>query len=209
MSARALLRPGLLDGCVVVVAAAADGPFGAAVEEALSGLGATVERLRPEDPLDEAMVEAAVSAVLERHGRIDLLVGDGAAPFDREGDGGIEPFHEALDAAWLATRAVAGAAYIPSGDGGTVLHVAPAPDAGPHASAARAAFENLARTLSIEWSRFGICTVTIAPGPVTTAEEVATLLAYLASPAGGYFSGCVLSMGEVAPSAHGTSTESS
>ncbi len=77
---------------------------------------------------------------------------------------------------------------------GRIVYLAPSPDAGEHAGAARAGLENLARTLSIEWARHGITTVTIAPGTATAAGEVAALVAYLASPAGAYFSGCLLDL---------------
>ncbi len=77
--------------------------------------------------------------------------------------------------------------------GGRVVST-PAPDAGEYATAARAGLENLARTLSIEWARCGIATVAIAPGESTAASEVAALVAYLASPAGAYFSGCLLDL---------------
>ena len=89
-----------------------------------------------------------------------------------------------------------------------------------HSSAARAAVENLTRVLSIEWARFGIKLTALAAGhfatetlmtkypkPVVegvagtvplqrlgTAEEFAWLVAYLASPAGDYFSGAVLTI---------------
>jgi hypothetical protein len=43
--------------------------------------------------------------------------------------------------------------------------------------------------------------VTIAPGTETGAGEVAALSAYLASPAGAYFSGCLLDLRGKAPSA--------
>ena len=59
-----------------------------------------------------------------------------------------------------------------------------------HAEAARAGLENLARTLSIEWARLGIRPVAIHPGTETPAGEVAELAAFLASPAGAYYSGC-------------------
>ena len=52
----------------------------------------------------------------------------------------------------MATRAVATGALIPAGAGKCVL-IAPRPDRGPFAGAARAALENLARTLSVEWAR--------------------------------------------------------
>jgi citronellol/citronellal dehydrogenase len=80
--------------------------------------------------------------------------------------------------------------------GGKIVLLAPPPDAGPHAEAARDALENLARTLSIEWARHGIRITAITPGTATTAGEVASLVAYLASPAGDYFSGCRFSLGE-------------
>ena len=54
--------------------------------------------------------------------------------------------------------------------------------------------ENLARTLSIEWARFAVSTVAIAPGPDTSAAEMGALVAYLCSAAAGYFSGCVLDL---------------
>ena len=63
-----------------------------------------------------------------------------------------------------------------------------------HARAARAGLENLARTLSIEWSRFAVTPVAIAPGARTQPAEIAKLCAYLASPAGAYFSGCLLDL---------------
>jgi NAD(P)-dependent dehydrogenase (short-subunit alcohol dehydrogenase family) len=65
----------------------------------------------------------------------------------------------------------------------------------PEGEAARAALENLARTLSIEWARFGIRTVCVAPRASTPDATVADVVAYLLSPAGDYFSGCRLDLG--------------
>jgi NAD(P)-dependent dehydrogenase (short-subunit alcohol dehydrogenase family) len=78
---------------------------------------------------------------------------------------------------------------------GRLLLLAPAPDAGPHAPAARAALENLARTLSVEWARFGITAVAITPGTTTTPAELAELICFVISPAGAYFSGCRFDLG--------------
>ncbi len=105
-----------------------------------------------------------------------------------------------LDASWNVTRAVANRAFLPEGRGGRIVYLAPPPDAGEHADAARAGLENLARTLSIEWARHAVTTVAIAPGAANTVGaanapgEVAALTAYLASPAGAYFSGCLLDL---------------
>ena len=42
-----------------------------------------------------------------------------------------------------------------------MISLAPRPDAGPRAQAARAALENMARTLSIEWARYGVRTTAV------------------------------------------------
>jgi len=76
------------------------------------------------------------------------------------------------------------------GSVGKLVLIAP-----PAGAPARAALENLARTLSIEWARFGIRTTCLTPGPATSDAQVADLVAYLLSPAGDYFSGCRLDLG--------------
>jgi NAD(P)-dependent dehydrogenase (short-subunit alcohol dehydrogenase family) len=64
-----------------------------------------------------------------------------------------------------------------------------------HDRASAAALENLARTLSVEWARFGITTVAVVPSATTSDHELAQLVAFLCSPAGAYFSGCRLDLG--------------
>ena len=54
--------------------------------------------------------------------------------------------------------------------------IAPRPDAGAFAGAARAALENLARTLSVEWARYGITATVITPGNATTDDQIAQLV---------------------------------
>lgn len=90
-----------------------------------------------------------------------------------------------VDSAFLATRVVA-SAWIAAGREGRVVLVAPRDDA-----PGRAAHENLARSLSVEWARFGITPTAILPG---RREDVAELVAFLASPAGGYYSGCAFTL---------------
>lgn len=94
-----------------------------------------------------------------------------------------------VDGAFIAVRAVANA-WIGAGRGGKVVLVAGADDA-PQ----RAALENLARTLSVEWARHDIRPTAILPGPQTTAGEVAQVVAFLASGAGDYYSGCAFTLG--------------
>ena len=112
-------------------------------------------------------------------GPIDMLVVDADA-LQRSRPQGRRRFVGAAEASWAYTRAVAAHALIPAARGGRIVYLAPAAPA-EHSGAACAALENLARTLSIEWSRHGITIVAIAPGAQTGAGEVAALVAYLAS----------------------------
>ena len=128
-----------------------------------------------------------------------------------------------VEGTWLMTHAVATKAMM-GGGGGKIINVTLSPHHGlpgmAHSSAARAAVENLTRVLSIEWARFGIRLTALAAGhfatetlmtkyptPVVegvagtvplqrlgTEEEFAWLVAYLASPAGDYVSGAILTI---------------
>ena len=171
-----LLRPNLLAG-VRVLLAGADPPsrFGKAATERCAQLRAEMHRLVV-DPGDD-----------EAEGRgTDVLVWDGAS---------LAGPRDVLDGAWVAIRPVARGAWIePQAPGGKVLLIAPPPrDAG--AEAARDGTENLARTLSIEWSQYGIRTAALLPGEATDPGEVAELVAFLASKAGDYYSGCHFRLG--------------
>lgn len=116
--------------------------------------------------------EDAVAAAVEAMGPVDVLV-------CATGE---------LDGSFIATRAVANA-WIAAERGGKVVLLAPRDDA-----PTRAALENLARTLSVEWARFAITPTAILPGPATTGAELAELVCFLASPAGDYYSGCAFSL---------------
>jgi NAD(P)-dependent dehydrogenase (short-subunit alcohol dehydrogenase family) len=165
---RPLLQPGVLAGREIAVFGA--GPLGEAVAGACEPLGAAVARDALPDPLHTLVYDAA----------------------ERFAAGGLR---EALDGAWAAIRPAGVERMIPALDG-QVLLLAPRPDAGAHAEAARAGLENLARTLSIEWARHQVRIVAIHPGAGTPAAEVGRLAAFLASPAGAYYSGCRFSLGE-------------
>jgi hypothetical protein len=103
-----------------------------------------------------------------------------------EGSGRVP---EALDEAWDAIR---GALR----DDQLIVLIAP-PPGDAQAEAARAGLENMARTLSIEWARRAIRPVAVAPGSTTSPAEIAELVAFLASPAGAYYSGCRFDLGAV------------
>ncbi len=200
-----VLRAGLLDGVPIALAHA--GPAGSggapagsvasAVGAACMELGAVVHELAlicsGEPEADDAALDAALTATPDGGAGMRMLLVDACGVFAGQADALIA----ALEASWRVTRAVANAAFIPGEAGGRIVYVAPPTQAGggePQTDAARAGLENLARTLSIEWARYGITPVTIAPGPRTTPQELAGVVAYLASPAGDYFSGCQLDL---------------
>jgi NAD(P)-dependent dehydrogenase (short-subunit alcohol dehydrogenase family) len=177
--AATLLRPGLLEGQAVAVLAA--GEPGGAAAAACAEMGAEVTRLETVRP--DAL-----------GGRLDTLVIDAASLFAAAPQEGLTPLRACADTAWEAARAAGTGAMIEAEGGGKIVVIAPDPDAGPHARGARAALENFARTLSIEWARYDIRVSTIHPAPTTDPADVAALVAYLASPAGDYFSGCLFTL---------------
>ncbi|MGO9487783.1 MAG: hypothetical protein ACLQBB_02000 [Solirubrobacteraceae bacterium] len=196
---QSLLRPGLLDGVRLAFAGPAEtssSGAGAALAAAAAELGAKVAALPLvlEEPPEQAELAAqeAFAAARSELGGCDVLVVDGAGLFAAAT--GPEALVDCLGACWNAARAVAGGCFLPEGRGGRILLLAPAAGAGEHAGAVAAGLENLARTLSVEWARHGVTTVAIAPGPGTDAGTLAAIVAYLASPAGAYFSGCLLDL---------------
>jgi citronellol/citronellal dehydrogenase len=125
-----------------------------------------------------------------------------------------------VEAAWSMTREVATRSMIP-GDGGLIVFSGFSPLRGmarfAHGSAARAALRNLASSLALEWSRHGIRTVCVAAGSIRTEalsrygedavdewergvplgrlgnpEEVASVIAFLASTGGAYVNGTTI-----------------
>jgi citronellol/citronellal dehydrogenase len=243
-----IFRPGLLAGQVAIVSGAGSG-FGRLTALELDRLGAaTVICGRRPEPLaetvaltgsgrmtaltcdirEEDQVERLVDEVLAAHGRIDVLVNNAGGQFLAPAES-ISPkgFRTVIrlnvEGTWLMTHAVATRAMIPQG-GGKVISVTLSPHQGmpgmAHSAAARAAVENLMRSLSIEWARFGIRLNAIAPGQFSTdtlltkypqpivemlsttvplgrlgdPDEIAWLVAYLASPAGDFISGAVLTI---------------
>jgi NAD(P)-dependent dehydrogenase (short-subunit alcohol dehydrogenase family) len=245
-----IFRDGLLEEQVCVVSGAGSG-LGRETALELARLGATVVACgRREEPLVETAELAAglpgsfehetldireeepvgrfFDGLLERHGRLDVLVNNAGGQFLSPAEA-ITPkgFKTVIDlnvqGTWLMTHAAATKAFIPQG-GGKVFSITLSPHNGMpgmvHSGAARAAVENMMRTLAVEWARFGIKTCAVAPGQIATEtlltkypqvvvdnlarsvpagrlgqpEEIAWLVAYLASPAGDFFSGTTITM---------------
>ena len=181
----------------------------------------------PTDVREPEQVEALVARTLERFGRIDTLVnnagGQFLAPAEEISLKGWRAVHRlAVDAVWDLTRLVAERSMIPNKEG-AVVFIGFSPRRGmadmAHAAAARAAIENLAGSLALEWSELGIRTVCVALGNIATEgldgygpervaewerevplgrlgtpEEAASLIAFLVSPGGGYVTGTTVVM---------------
>jgi citronellol/citronellal dehydrogenase len=245
-----LFRDGLLDGQTIVVSGAGSGlgretalelarlgatvvgcgrraePL-AATAELAAALPGTFEH-ESLDIREEEAVEQFFDALLERHGGLDVLVnnagGQFLAPAESITPKGFRTVVELnVTGTWLMSHAAATKAFIPQRRG-KILSVTLSPHNGMpgmvHSGAARAAVENMMRTLAIEWSRFGITTCALAAGQFATetlltkyppavvenlahsvptgrlgrSEEMAWLVAYLASPAGDFYSGTTITI---------------
>jgi NAD(P)-dependent dehydrogenase (short-subunit alcohol dehydrogenase family) len=215
------LREGLLAGVSVLVASAgeerAHGALAPAVLDACGALGARItscEILTEKDhrPVDEEELAQVFARALGEERELDLVAVDVAGVFAAAQASGPDEqaaLRVCMQASWAATRAAANVAFLKrQPPAGRIVYLAPHAGAGAHARAVGAGLENLARTLSIEWARNQITTVAILPGARSTgvpaegtrelasvAREAAALTAYLASPAGAYFSGCALELG--------------
>ena len=181
----------------------------------------------PADVREPEDVAALVDRALERFARIDILVnnagGQFLAPAEEISLKGWRAVHRlAVDAVWDLTRLVAERSMIPNKEG-VVVFIGFSPRRGmadmAHAASARAAIENLAGSLALEWSQHGIRALCVALGNIATEgldgygpervaewerevplgrlgtpEEAAALIAFLASPGGAYVTGTTVVM---------------
>jgi citronellol/citronellal dehydrogenase len=218
-TARALAR----SGARVAVCGRRPGPL-EAVRAGLEDEGAECMAVGC-DIREPDQVERLVAAVLDRFGSIDVLAanagGQFAAPAEEiSGKGWRAVERLNLDGNWDLTRRVATEAMIPARSG-LIAYMGFSPRRGiptfAHACATRAALENLAAGLALEWSRFGIRSVCLSCGPIETEglasygpdsleesrrsvplgrlgseDEVGATVAFLASPGGAFITGTTI-----------------
>jgi citronellol/citronellal dehydrogenase len=167
------------------------------------------------------VVDAALDAFGSIDVLVNNAGGQFTAPAEEISDNGWRAVQRAsVDAVWSITRTVATRSMIPRG-GGLIVFIGFSPLRGipgfAHASAGRAAVANLAAGLAVEWSRHGIRSVCVAPGSIHTEaldgygkdavagwersvplgrlgrpQEVAALIAFLATAGGAYVTGTTI-----------------
>ena len=246
-----IFRDGLFEGKVCLVTGGGTG-IGAAVALELSLLGADVviasrkpEHIEPAalglsertgrevvgeqvDIRDLESVSSLVERVLERFGRIDVLVNNGGgqflAPAETISPRGWDAVVQTnLTGTWNMTRAVADAWMLEHG--GKVVNITMLTTGAfpgmAHSVAARGGVESMSRTLALEWATRGIQVNCVAPGFVASSglktypaeldilsqlqsivpakrlahcREIAWAVAWLASEAGDYVTGSVLTV---------------
>ncbi len=189
-------QPGTFEGDVAVVTGGGTG-LGLEISRSLAALGSTViiasrstdhhsafldegrERGWKVDAVELDVrepdeVHAAANAIIERHGKVDILVNNAAGNF-------VCPAEKMSPRAWRSVLGIVldgtfycsrsfGKHMIGRGEGGRMLNVVATyawtgmPGVA-HSASAKAGVWALTKTLAAEWARFGIQVNSIAPGP--------------------------------------------
>lgn len=131
----------------------------------------------PCDIREPELIASFVDAVVDRFGRIDVLVNNAGGQFPTAAQA-LSPkgfnavVRNNLVGTWTMTHAVANKAMIPQKRGRIVNIIAMIIRGFPgmvHTGAARAGVDNMTKTLAVEWAMHGIRSNAIAPGVIVTS----------------------------------------
>jgi NAD(P)-dependent dehydrogenase (short-subunit alcohol dehydrogenase family) len=141
----------------------------------LSALGELIAL--PCDIREPESVAAFVGGVLERFGRVDVLVNNAGGQFPTTAEqltprGWEAVVRNNLNGTFYMTREVAVRAMIPARAGSIVNVIANIARGFPgmvHTGAARAGVENMTKTLAVEWAQFDVRVNAVAPGIIQSS----------------------------------------
>lgn len=174
------------------------------------------------DIREPTSIGAFLDNVISRYGAIDVLVNNAGGQFPVTAEmcspnGFASVVRNNLLGTWNMTHAVATRSMIPRRTGAVINIIAQIARGFPgmvHTGAARAGVDNVTKTLSVEWSIYGIRVNAVAPGVIRSSGtqqyppemlelarkatpmkrlgspgEVANLVTYLGSPAAAFVTG--------------------
>lgn len=183
---------------------------------------------RPCDIRESDQVEALADMIEEKFGRLDLLVNNAGGQFPSlaryiNDKGWKAVINTNVNGTFFATRVMANRFFIPQKEGNVVNIVVNHHRGFPgmaHTGAARAAVENLTKTLAQEWATYNVRLNCVAPGTIIssgldtyaapvkalldemkdenlmrrhgTIDDVANAVLFFASPLSAYTSGTTL-----------------
>jgi len=191
-----------------------------AAKAILTPLGPVYSRVT--DIREPEQVRALADTIQEHTGRLDILINNAGGQFlspaeDLSEKGWLAVIQNNLNGTWFVTQTMANRFFIPQQAGSIVNIIVNIYRGFPgmaHSGAARAAVDNLTKSLAVEWSKYHIQVNAIAPGIIQSSgldnyppdllqgladhipakrfgqvDEVAALALFLSSPAANYLTG--------------------
>lgn len=125
---------------------------------------------------EDESVKACVSAIIERHGKIDVLINNGGGQFPSPAEFiNRKGWHAVVETNLTGTFFLTQEVFNQSmrNHGGAVVNITMDNRQGfpmlAHSAAARAGVQNLTRSLANEWGKYGVRINSIAPGTIDSS----------------------------------------